>query len=207
MFYSEFVEFIQATFPSIELSRRHSSLFRILTHNDSVRIDRFELLFMLFFFCSDENAPSNTETLYNLFSYTSNSFSEGISSFDPFTRSVLTLIHMMMPQLLLYLRQDDSKLIDSINSQLFAGCSGGKQVSTISKELFMENAAKSFRIDELIRYGRALLNQRVETLQMTLGMSSINLESLNSVLNCVRQNDSLSQKEFIDVCEIVLFES
>ena len=199
MFYSEFSEFLQATLPSIELSPRHFSLFHILTHNESVRIDRFELLFMLLLFCKDVEAPSNCETIFNVLLFPSSSYSEGITSFDPFSRAVLTLIHLMLPQLLRYFQQDDQKLVDSINSQLFASCSGGEKVSVISKKLFMENAPKSFRIDELIRYGRALLNQRVERIQLTLGMASINVESLSAVLNHVCEKDSLSQQEFIDV--------
>lgn len=105
----------------------------------------------------------------------------------------------MLPQLLTHFQQDDQKLIDSINTQLFTSCAGGQKVPTISKELFLKNAWKSFRIDELIRYGRARLNQHVQMLQTTLGMASINLESLNSVLNCVCPKDSMSPKEFIDV--------
>lgn len=199
MFYSEFSEFLQATLPSIELSRRHCTLFHILTHDESVRIDRFELLFVLFFFCKDADAASNSEAIFNVLLFPSSNYSEGITSFDPFTRAVVTLIHIMLPQLLTYFQQDDQKLIDSINAQLFASCAGGQKVSTISKDLFLQNAWKSFRIDELIRYGRARLNQHVKKLQATLGMSSVNLESLNSVLNCVCPKDSMSPAEFIDV--------
>lgn len=199
MFYSEFSEFLQVALPSLELSRRHSSLFHILTHNDSVRIDRFELLFVLFFFCKDSDAPSNSEAIFNVLLFPSSNYSEGITSFDPFTRAVVTLLHIMLPQLLTHFQQDDQKLIDSINMQLFTSCAGGQKVSTISKELFLKNAWKSFRIDELIRYGRARLNQHIQMLQTTLGMASINLESLNSVLNGVCPKDSMSPKEFIDV--------
>lgn len=164
-----------------------------------MRIDRFELLFVLFFFCKDSDAPSNSEAIFNVLLFPSGNYSEGITSFDPFTRAVVTLLHIMLPQLLTHFQQDDQKLIDSINMQLFTSCAGGQIVSTISKELFLKNAWKSFRIDELIRYGRARLNQHVQMLQTTLGMASINLESLNSVLNGVCPKDSMSPKEFIDV--------
>ena len=164
-----------------------------------MRIDRFELLFVLFFFCKDSDAPSNSEAIFNVLLFPSSNYSEGITSFDPFTRAVVTLIHIMLPQLLTHFQQNDQKLIDSINTQLFTSCAGGQKVSTISKELFMEEAGEAFGIGELIRYGRARRKQQIQMVQASLGMASINLESLNSVLNGVCPKDSMSPKEFIDV--------
>lgn len=198
MFYSEFTELLLSLFPSLTLSSRHYDLFAALSREPSPRIDRFELLYILSFFCTDLSMPNNAEILFELLLMSSD-VSDCITSFDRFVRAVLTVVGLVLPRLLVHLQQDKEVLVFRISKQLFDACSNGQQVSSISKTMFMENAKKSFRLDEIIRYGRSLFDDRVELLQQLFGVQLKTLEDISCVMNCTCKDEALSIEEFRDV--------
>lgn len=204
MFYSEFTELLLSLFPSLALTSRHYDLFAALSCGSSPRIDRFELLYILSLFCTDLNMPNNAEILFELLLISSD-VSDCITSFDRFARAVLTVVGFVLPRLLTHLQQDKEVLVFRISKQLFDACSNGKQVSSISKTMFMNSARKSFRLDEIIRYGRSLFDDRVELLQQLFGIHLKTIEDISCVMNCTCKDESLSIEEFRNVEMLLVY--